>query len=162
MKKIILLLLIFFYFSGFSIAKETFLRCENEIDSRNTTGVISKSIYHYLIDKKKDLNLLKTDFFMLKKDTNYSTKEYGIVGGPVNFDIGQNRAPLTEENDTYLIYGKVLKKTPSSVTKINKYTLEMINYLYDYKGFGTANVDTSQIVFSGTVIHKCTVLDKKL
>ena len=162
MKKIILSLFIFLYFSGFSIAKEIFLRCERESDFRSTSGTISKSINHWLIDKKKNLNLLKSDVFFLKKETNYSTKEYGLVGGPIVFDIGQNRSFLTKENDTYLIYGEVSEKLPSMVTKINKYTLEMIDNLYDYKGFGTSNVDTSQIVFSGTVISKCTVLDKKL
>ena len=162
MKKIILSLIIFFYFSGLSIAKETYLRCENVYDSANTMGIISKSINHWLIDNKKNLNLLKADKFFLKKETNYSTKEYGIVGGPIVFDVGQNRVLLTEENDTFLIYGKVSKQTPSMVTKINKYTLEMIDNLYNYKGTGTSNVDTSQIVFGGTVIHKCTVLDKKL
>ena len=38
----------------------------------------------------------------------------------------------------------------------------MLDNLYDYKGFGTDNVDTSQIVFQGTVISKCTILEKKL
>ncbi len=148
--------------SGNAFAKEIFLKCEDESDYRSTSGIINKTINHWLIDEKKNLNLLKSDSFFLKKETNYSSKEYGVVKGPIVFDIGQNRSFLTKENDTYLIYGQVSENSPSMVTKINKYTLEMINNLYDYKGFGTANVDTSQIVFSGTVIHKCSVLDKKL
>ena len=162
MKKILGIVVFSLLSCNLSLAEEIFIRCENEVDSRSTSGTISKNINHWLIDNKKNLNLLKVDRFVLKKETNYSTKEYGLVEGPIAFDIGQNKSPLTKENDTYLIYGEVLENLPSRVTKINKYTLEMLDNLYDYKGFGTDNVDTSQIVFQGTVISKCTILEKKL
>ena len=144
-------------------AKGIYLKCISKIDSSNIRGTISVSEYDFVLDKKKNLHVVKLESYLLKKESNYTLKEYGLLGKPVTWKFGSNYSKLQSQDETFYYYGKKYNdKKPYRLEKLNKFTLELHTDLYDYEGIGTKTRNLNKIVFNGTVIKKCKKIESKI